>query len=538
MIYFPSPLPDELLYSIFARYHTYSGNISTKKTMRDLFTQPTVCAVTDLPSHLHQLELRIPGQAISVDTILQKHTLLPYYRLYIPEERYQSVAQELLYGDGQSVHMKMGLPANGVKQPSFLRYCSLCALSDRNQHGAAYWHRSHQLPGVEVCPVHGCYLHFSSVTFSQRRNKHEFIALDSILGDDLLIHKMGTEKEALISERSTTLLNKEFPSMDWYTVRALYQQRLIQMGLLTAKGNIRIRQLLPEFISFYDIHFLKKWGCTLDEDSGYTWLHKMLRRPRHSHHPLRHILLQLYLNIEITPDNCGEASKRSILPFGEGPWLCLNKSASHYREPIIDKVVITRCSGTGKPVGTFTCYCGFVYSRRGPDIEPSDKYRIGRIKEFGETWRRSLMELNSDKTLSLREKARRLGVDPMTVKKQESILVSENEKREEATDNLNLLIHKTSAQPKHMKKSASPKRSRVNWNQRDQELAQNVLKIAREFKETNRKRRITKSEIGRQLNSLTLIQTKLHKLPLTRASLDEVAESSEEYNRRRKTIVS
>lgn len=31
MIYFPPPLPDELLYSVLARYHARSGNESTKK---------------------------------------------------------------------------------------------------------------------------------------------------------------------------------------------------------------------------------------------------------------------------------------------------------------------------------------------------------------------------------------------------------------------------------------------------------------------------------------------------------------------------
>ncbi|WP_213431528.1 MULTISPECIES: TniQ family protein [Paenibacillus] len=77
--------------------------------------------------------------------------------------------------------MKLGLPANGVKNNESLQYCTACIRSDRDQFGTAYWHRSHQLPGVKICHKHHLWLKRSMVWFSQRRNKHEFISLESII---------------------------------------------------------------------------------------------------------------------------------------------------------------------------------------------------------------------------------------------------------------------------------------------------------------------------------------------------------------------
>jgi hypothetical protein len=75
--------------------------------------------------------------------------------------------------------------------------------------------------------------------------------------------------------------------------------------------------------------------------------------------------------------------------------------------------MVTRCSSTKLPVGTFSCSCGFVYSRPGPDKNEIDKFSIGRIKNFGPVWHSTLKVLNEG-TLSLRKKATILGVDPMT----------------------------------------------------------------------------------------------------------------------------
>ncbi|OMD60669.1 hypothetical protein BSK62_25250 [Paenibacillus odorifer] len=524
MIYFPPPLPDELLYSVLARYHARSGNESTKKTMRDIFNKQTVCAVADLPSHLMQLYSLIPGKAISVDKLLDKLTLLPYFKPFIPIERYNWVYEEMLYGDGQSIYMKMGFPASGVCKPAYLRYCPACIGSDREKYGIAYWHRVHQLTGVSVCPLHNVTLSDSSILFSQRKNKHEFVMLESVLRDEQnLVSFRGVDKEFLIATRSAQILKMNSQPLIQEGLRNIYLRRLAQRGMLTAKGNIRFQELLPDFITFYGLAYLDKLGCSIDEDSQFTWLHKMLRKPRHVTHPLRHILLQIFLEIEMK-DILEGGSTTIPSPFGDGPWPCLNKAATHFREKIIADVVVSRCSDTGKPVGTFSCSCGFVYSRRGPDSDKNDEFRIGRIKQFGSVWVNKLEELNNG-TLGLCEKARRLGVDPGTIKNQNEILKLRSTV---VYDELKILIKPVERKAKeHTKRRTDKKYIRVDWTLRDTEFVQEIDRVANKIRESS-DRSLSRNEVGRLLHRSTMLRTKLEKLPCTSERLHSLRKKRNE----------
>jgi hypothetical protein len=90
----------------------------------------------------------------------------------------------------------------------------------------------------------------------------------------------------------------------------------------------------------------------------------LVRKPRTTAHPIKHILLIRFIGL--TPEQFFEEDM-VYHPFGEGPWLCLNAAENHYKQPVIDDCKVTRDYKTGVPVGTFTCSCGFFYSRRGPD---------------------------------------------------------------------------------------------------------------------------------------------------------------------------
>jgi hypothetical protein len=49
---FPDPYPDELLYSVCARFHKRVQYPNKKGTMRELFGDEAAIAVVDLPSNL------------------------------------------------------------------------------------------------------------------------------------------------------------------------------------------------------------------------------------------------------------------------------------------------------------------------------------------------------------------------------------------------------------------------------------------------------------------------------------------------------
>ncbi|MDN9011440.1 TniQ family protein [Brevibacillus laterosporus] len=61
--YFPTPYPDELLYSVIARYHTHMGNLSFKSTQEQVFplywqSQVLFCLVLFFKLKLKEKALR------------------------------------------------------------------------------------------------------------------------------------------------------------------------------------------------------------------------------------------------------------------------------------------------------------------------------------------------------------------------------------------------------------------------------------------------------------------------------------------------
>ncbi|BFH10959.1 hypothetical protein PMJ10TS2_05870 [Paenibacillus melissococcoides] len=75
-------------------------------------------------------------------------------------------------------------------------------------------------------------------------------------------------------------------------------------------------------------------------------------------------------------------------------------------------------------------------------------------------------------------------------------------------------------------------KERFDWNARDIEIEGKVREIARSLS-TNPKIRITRTEIGRQIRAMTLLQTKLDRLPWTKATLEMNTESITQYQLRR-----
>lgn len=577
MIFFPFLYDDELLYSILARYHFYSGNENPKTTMEELFDSSHVCASSILPAHLNVLSQKLTSSKIyTPDYFITNHTLLPLYAPFIPEDRFQQLRTIMNHSNGMSIFMKLGKPASAIKNPKNLRFCSVCLAEERARNGEAYWHRTHQIEKVMLCPIHHIWLIESNIPHSIRTNKHELITLEqSIMNGNLynnVIDDWKREKPVqkyliFIAQQVYDLLNSNFPLIGLESLKLFYVKKLQQKGLATVSGRIRWIELIPLFNQYYGEKLLYELDCYIEPEKKDTWLHKMLRKPRVSCHPLRHILVLGFLG-ETISSMFSQDQKLDYAPFGNGPWLCLNKTAKHYKKRVITSCTITRDYKTGLPEGTFSCSCGFVYSRKGPDKSANDNYKIGRIKIFGLVWEQKLLEL-SKAELSLRKKAGILGVDPMTVKRklekrkncEELVDFQESFINKDYRDKWLKLLHEHANKSITEIRQISPKIytwlyrndqtwlknnypitkkerknpiSRVDWNDRDQKTAAEVKRIANEILvETDILIRVSKNEIGRRIGNLSSLYKYLEKMPETEKALKEVVETTEQFQIRR-----
>ena len=57
--FFPTPYPNELLYSAISRYHFYSGNIDCKDTLEELFGSRSVIPSVEIGSYFSVLAEQI-----------------------------------------------------------------------------------------------------------------------------------------------------------------------------------------------------------------------------------------------------------------------------------------------------------------------------------------------------------------------------------------------------------------------------------------------------------------------------------------------
>lgn len=522
--YFPEMYQDELLYSACARYQRNIGSKVQKSHIQNLFGVRSCCAITDLPSHLSYFCDKLTYGGMNVEKLILKHTTYPYYHPFLPQETARSVQKYMLSGiHGNRIHMSLGISACSIPKAKYLRFCKKCVENDLETHGVTYWRRVHQLPGVSICSDHCSLLTNSKIVSSTSRGKHNLIDLNTVyqLGGIEEIEDSGLELLLDIAKRSSQLLQSQYDEfLNKNTMRSLYLERLDESGYMTPTGRVRFKLLISDFMEFYSPLFLTNLKSNIKEGDGDSWLHKVIRKSKENCHPLRHILLLKFLGV--TLDHV--RSLRKPRPFGDSPWPCLNKAASHYLESVVEHCTVTTGSKTKKPTGHFHCDCGFVYIRTGPDLFPEDRYKRGRIETFGSVWLQAAQELSLKSVLSLRQKAKRLGVDPKTF-----VRFLKGVRKEK--------IELPRAIPKRRitlkQRSTTKNTSRVNWQKRDGEMSERVVISVQELLSQAKPTRITKSKLIKQAELHSSIVYYPEKLPKTSRIIHRFTESIEDFQIRR-----
>ncbi len=177
---FPALYPDELLVSGLARYEAWLGHPRRQALLEDLFGASNLGICFDLPARLgHLATALLPGHPSgNVDTLIDAHTVLPFYAAFLSQERVTSVRQAMDSDQPSNIHALLGLNTNRAPLAALLRYCPVCVMKDRHTWEECYWHRVHQLPGVHVCPHHATWLASSQVPMHLVRGRQTFTAAE------------------------------------------------------------------------------------------------------------------------------------------------------------------------------------------------------------------------------------------------------------------------------------------------------------------------------------------------------------------------
>lgn len=401
----PALHSDELFYSICANYQDLIGARSFRVVDEDLFGKRTRSSPLAFPCRLDHLEKQLPQNiSITAEQLIEGHTLLPFLRPFLTGKR----AKEIAYGiKGDGIGLLLNRGFGLARMPQSLRYCSLCAATDREKYSAAYWHRIHQVPGIYVCPHHQVLLDEISPVIVNKGMCTSYLSAEHSIP---LRHEVRSINQfdqwhllqLWLADQVLWLLQNPCPVLNRERLVHFYRVQLMANGFerIDTRRVANFMRVLERMVSPEWIQELG-WSPQITYNR-VCWVHEVLLHG--SGQTLKHLLIMRCLGVTIE-----EMVRRlgSELIFEPGPWPCLNPECEHNGKAVIQAYTLS-ASDDGLPNGTFACECGFAYRRRGPDREGNGRFRPPRIVATGTAWDLKLAEMWSDPTICTHRICRRL----------------------------------------------------------------------------------------------------------------------------------
>lgn len=217
------------------------------------------------------------------------HTLLPYAVSFQPSKLRQAqldalVAESSVRGMG-AVVQKL------VRNIARMKFCPDCTSDDLKKFGESYWHRRHQLDGALICCKHQRPLRISDVNVTTKRPL--FPAELTGYSSELLTNK--------VSVSSVALSSKVVDALEWRIVlptdlRTHYRESAMLQGYVLGGNKIAARAFARDLNVYFGVDLLHYLGCSLQLKANSAWAERMLRHAPACFAPIRHCLMQVFLD--------------------------------------------------------------------------------------------------------------------------------------------------------------------------------------------------------------------------------------------------
>lgn len=285
-MYLPPPYPDELIGSVIARGLVHTG-LPTKKYLFALLGRKVSTLSLFLPSSIKALAY---AMALDVEEALWHHTDFPYVTAFMPLSEINRLKDKTLQLASSREQSLSSLVKSVTQGLSGLKYCPKCCTEELEQLGESYWHRQHNLPAVEICPLHHTALvEVNTPTRSMafgigQPHHHKTIAIP-------LRAKLYIASDLAI--RAGKLFEQHFEDINWID---LYRAAAYNARYCLASGDIAGKQLAQDLHNHFGAKFLLDCACDFNTDAKSPWPTLMLR-PANStvFSPTKHLLLQSFL---------------------------------------------------------------------------------------------------------------------------------------------------------------------------------------------------------------------------------------------------
>lgn len=243
--------PDELVYSVLARYYTQSGYMRYTFAAEDLFQSKTARPDADFVNLYTSYTLEMLTRKMSMEDVILKHTMFPYYGRFLNKERRNQAFQALVKMQG-NYHNLLPMQKSKDGRKRHLRYCPVCVKEDREKFGETYWHRVHQMPGIEVCPKHGCHLVDAVCVTVGKASPSLISAEESVQGSRHEILKTKESLDENLARYMAEVFESEMDLKDDIPVGKFLHSRLEGTPYCSVRGEQRnIEKLHEDFTKYY-----------------------------------------------------------------------------------------------------------------------------------------------------------------------------------------------------------------------------------------------------------------------------------------------
>ena len=239
--------PDETVFSILARQCIRNSQAS-KSLLSSISGRPKVRIHPFLPCFLNSISNCGFG---SPQKLIEQHTLFPLFAFFANKERAQNLRNAMLSDAPLKVAHYSLLSSNHLKLQTALKYCPLCAKIDIETFGVAYWHLSHQIPGINVCANHGVFFLSCTMPNSGWGNLQILPSTNGII-------KSATSQEFRLAKFSTKLVKLLTKTDQQLDLASIYKQKMKELGLMTRSGSIRRKKFIGGLTEVYSsLHLFK-----------------------------------------------------------------------------------------------------------------------------------------------------------------------------------------------------------------------------------------------------------------------------------------
>lgn len=289
-------LQDECFFSLCSRQHIFWGHSSAQQTLEQLFKCNIKSYCHDFPRNLGSLNEIALAAWGSIEEIIERHTIAP---IFFP---FQSIEHVIAHKDSMKgnnlgpIKYKLGLITGRFGGEHPLKACSQCIVDDRNTCGVAYWHLSHQFPGVTICQKHFCLLKES------KENRQWSKAFSLCIPSEPTLIEAGSA--GFDNDTFTTLKNVSDAAaklgmtgakirFDPELVARAYDEALARLGT-----NRQAKEAAAQAFAHHcwKLRNHPQFECLPHTDlCAIAFISQMTRKPRGYCHPLKHLVLISWL---------------------------------------------------------------------------------------------------------------------------------------------------------------------------------------------------------------------------------------------------